>query len=379
MVDDVGWFYGSDDRHLGMPSRSGMVRGHVAEDWQVINEIGRRIDQRIAGAMVIGEWDKNNRMRGKAHMTPNPDEWDAAATLNMREAERCFAQIEESEYIDIALHGLLHSYWDEEMGHDDQQYYVRPRKGWSSTDRLALVPLDYFEDCVDTFLGIYSDWGFSRKITTFVSPGSAFGTIDDNRGFAKVLKDRGIKYWTNYWSAVKSSCEIIEGITFLNKGVGDIPWNAYDVNPAIVPSYAVSENDGVVQPRGSVLGLHWPNLLRFDAMKNLENVDAWVDFYRRQAECFGIIISRDMAFAAKQALYEKYTVMDFAPKEIILDFTAVDSCGISDTGNTVYISLKNHLHPIECEGGRISLYETHIHFRTYAIERSGRITKIKLK
>lgn len=328
--------------------------------------------------MVIGEWDIKNRMHAKPHMTPKPNEWNAIEKLNMREAERCFAEIESSEYIDVAIHGLLHSYWDEEMGHDDQQYYVRPRKGWGSNERIVPVPNDYFEDCIDTFLRIYDDWGFSRRITTFVSPGSAYGPIDASRGFAAILKDRGIKYWANYWMTIKKPCEIIEGVTFLNKGTGIIPWNAYDVNPALIPDYAVSENDGVNSPMGTIFGLHWPNLLRFDASKNLDNVDAWVDFYRRQAECFGLMISRDMGFAARQALYQRYTVIDFAPNEIILDFSAVDSCGV-DAGNTVYISLKNRLRPSECEGGAISLYESHTLFRTYAIERKGKIARIKLK
>ena len=57
VMDDIGWFHGSDDRHLGMPSRSGMTRDHLAEDYLVINEIGKRINQRICGAFVIGEWD----------------------------------------------------------------------------------------------------------------------------------------------------------------------------------------------------------------------------------------------------------------------------------------------------------------------------------
>ena len=379
VVDDVGWFCGSDDRHLGMPSRTGMPRDHVAEDWTVINEIGKRIDQKIVGAMVIGEWDKLDRLRGKPHMTPHPYEWRRSESINIREAERCAAAIESSEYVEIALHGLLHSYWDEELGHDDQQYYIRPRGGYAGTERLIPVSDEYFEDCIDTFLDIYADWGFSKKIVSFISPGSAYGPVEGSLGFARILKARGFKYWANYWSVIKDSCRVIDGLTFINKGTGFVPWNAYDVNPALLPDYSLAENDGVIMPKGTVLGLHWPNFLRFDPKKNRETVDAWVEFYRRQAEIFGVMISRDIGFASRQALYERFTRVDFTENEVVLDFSAVDESGATDIGNTMYVSIRKRLAPVSAEGARVTLYETHERFRTYKVERQGKTAKIKIK
>ena len=376
VMDDIGWFRGSDDRHLGMPSRTGMTRDHVAEDYLVINEIGKKINQKICGAFVIGEWDKNNRLTGKPHMTPKPDEWNCKATINMPEAERCFEAIESSEYIDIALHGLLHSYWDDERGHDDQQYYIRPRKGYNGGERIVPVPDGYFEDCIDTFISIYSDWGFTKKLNTFVSPGSAYGPVDASLGFARVLREHGFKYWANYWMAIKDSCRIIDGLTFCNKGTGFVPWNAYDVNPALLPDYTIAENDGVDKPKGTIFGLHWPNFLRFDPIKNFEQVDAWVDFFRRQSEVFGIMISRDMGFAARQAQYESFTKIDFLDKAIALDFERVDSSGALDIGDTMYISLSNRLRPVSAEGADIAIYETHHTFRTYKLTRKGKYAKI---
>ena len=379
VVDDIGWFKGSDDRHIGMPSRTGMTRNHVAEDYRVINEIGKRINQKICGAFVIGEWDKNNRLSGEEHMTKFPDKWDCRATINMPEAERCFAEIESSNYIEIALHGLLHSYWDDEMGHDDQQYYIRPRAGYTGSERLIHVPEDYFEKCIEKFIEIYKDWGFTKELRSFISPGSAYGPVDDNMCLARILRGKGFKYWANYWSAIKSPCEIIEGITFLNKGTGLVPWNAYDVNPALINDYSHTQNDGIIRPMGVIFGLHWPNYLRYDPEKNLEGVDAWVDFYRRQSEIFGIIISRDMQFAAHQAQYANFTDVTYTESEVILDFKRCDGCGAIDIGDELYVSLANHLRPLGCEGGEITLAETHQFFRTYKIKRQGNIAKIRLK
>ncbi len=379
VIDDIGWFRGDDDRHLGMPSRSGMPRSHVAEDYLILNEIGKRINQKICGAFVIGEWDKSNRLLGRAHMTPKPEEWNCAATINMPEAKRCFEAIEDSEYIDIALHGLLHSYWDKEMGHDDQQYYIRPRKGYTGSERIIPVPDGYFEDCIDTFLKIYNDWGFSKKMTSFISPGSAYGPVDASLGFAKVLRERGFTKWANYWMAIKHPCEIIDGLTFLNKGTGVVPWNAYDVNPDLLPDYCLADNDGTVRPMGTIFGLHWPNFLRFDPMKNFEQVDAWVNFFRRQSEVFGIMISRDMTFSANQAQYARFTKMTFEDKKIILDFGSVDTCGALERSDTLYISLKNRLEPKSAAGATLSLFETKRDFRTYKLVREGNRAIINLK
>ena len=379
VVDDIGWFNGNDERHIGMPSRTGMPRYHVAKDYRVMNEIGKRINQKICGAFVIGEWDKNNRMTGEEHMTKFPDKWDCRSTINMPEAERCFEEIESSDYIEIALHGLLHSFWDEEMGHDDQQYYIRPRSGYTGTERMIPVPDDYFEKCIDKFIEIYKDWGFTKELRTFISPGSAFGPIDDNRSLARILKGKGFKYWSNYWAAIKKPCEIIEGITFLNKGTGLVPWNAYDVNPALINDYSIAENDGLVRPMGVIFGLHWPNYLKLDPEKNLEGVDAWVDFYRRQANIFGIMISRDMEFAAHQAQYARFTEVTFTENEVILDFESVDKSGAIDIGDEVYVSMANHLRPLGIMGGVISLYETQQRFRTYKIKRQDKTVKIKVK
>ena len=379
VMDDIGWFTGSDDRHLGMPSRSGMTRNHVAEDYLVINEIGKKIGQKICGAFVIGEWDKNNRLRGKAHMTPKPNEWNCKKSINMPEAERCFEAIEGSEYLEVALHGLLHSYWDEEMGHDDQQYYIRPRKGYSGNERLIPVPDSYFEDCIDTFLEIYRDWGFSRKLTSFISPGSAYGPLESSLGFAKILRERGFTKWANYWQCIKKPCEIIDGLTFVNKGTGYVPWNAYDINPDLLPDYSPADNDGRVRPMGTVFGLHWPNFLRFDPNKNFEQVDAWVSFFRRQSEIFGLMISRDMSHAAHQAQYQRYTEMSFGDGEIILDFEAVDALPAIDKSFEMYVSLKKGLVPTGAEGADISLYETKRDFRTYRLVRKGSRAVINLK
>ena len=372
VMDDLGWFTGEDDRHRGMPSRTGMPRVHVAEDYTVVNEIGKRKNQKICAPFVIGEWDKNNRLKGKPYMTPKPDEWDCKSKINMQEAEKCFEIIEGSDYIDLAHHGLLHGYWDEELGHDDKQFYIRPRKGHRDYGERVFVPTpaEFFDECINAYNEIYRDWGFTQKIETFVSPGMTSGSLEDNDEVFKVVRSHGFKYWTNLWRAIDDDCQVIHGITFLRKDKENIPWNAYDVNPSALPDYTPSER--------AIFRAHWPNFLRFDPLKNLENVEEWGKFFDKRAEYFGIMISRDIGFASRQALYQKFTKVSYPDGKIVLDFTDVDTSGALDIGDTMYISLDKSLSPKSITGARISLYEEHKTFRTYEILRQGTVAQINL-
>ena len=56
-VDDVGWFEGADDRHIGRPSRSGLPRRHHPNDILVLNEIGKGLGTKVLCNLILGEWD----------------------------------------------------------------------------------------------------------------------------------------------------------------------------------------------------------------------------------------------------------------------------------------------------------------------------------
>ena len=110
VTDDIGWFNGRDIRCSDGPSRTGMPRKHVAEDYAMLNAIGKSIGQKINAPLVIGEWDKKNRLRGMPHATNDEKGWDMASQINYAEAERCFDTMERAEYLEYAFHGLIHSY-----------------------------------------------------------------------------------------------------------------------------------------------------------------------------------------------------------------------------------------------------------------------------
>jgi hypothetical protein len=51
VIDDVGWWSGTDDHASGGPYRTGMPRNHTIEDYTAIIELGRRLSIRPQAAM----------------------------------------------------------------------------------------------------------------------------------------------------------------------------------------------------------------------------------------------------------------------------------------------------------------------------------------
>ena len=83
-IDDVGWFDGRDRRTIGQPSSTGIPRTHHPLDVRAVNELGKALNSHIHCNMVIGEWDKYNRLRGVPHVTWDEAGWDMAGKLDMK-------------------------------------------------------------------------------------------------------------------------------------------------------------------------------------------------------------------------------------------------------------------------------------------------------
>jgi len=375
-VDDIGWHIGNDDRLKGYPPRTGVPRNHHPNDYTVLNELGKALDMRIACSLVIGEWDKNNRLRGIPSATPDPDNWNRAAQINYEKAEKCFEIIENSEYIQIAYHGLLHGSYGIN-GHDNEFYpLVYDKENNRFTDKRRHLTPDEFRTHMDVYFDIYKDWGFTKKISSFSAPNGSIGIPSDNTDYAKILnKEYGMIYWPNAWSYFKDSTDVSEGVICF-KGKSVTPWNSYDVDPGYL-DFMITEDTEL--PLADAV-YHWANFIRYNPENNLERLGGWVDYFNRQAEVFGAMLSKDTAFAASQIIYNRFAKLDITENTCTIDFTEVDAKQAVGLRNEFYISIKNGVLPESCFGGSIELYETKQQFRTYKITRNNTSTiKLTLK
>jgi hypothetical protein len=365
-MDDLGWMEGTDGRETNDPSRTGIPRRHCLEDYITVETIGRAVGMRFGTTFILGEWDRHNLLRDVPRASKYGKNWDASLFLNVEEAEKIRDYVNSCEYFEIGLHGLLHEMWDENGKYIGGREYYIP-EGDRPEAKNYLAPESMIRKHIDTFMEIYRDWGFQQKIRHFVEPGD-FDDYDSIDTFASILSSYGIKYWHNHAFKTVALRSGVLTTPLANRELA--PWNNYDLDPKTLP-LRTPETAGIVMG-------HWVHFLRLDPKKNLEYLEDWKDFFRRQSEVFGIVMSKDIEFAHHQQLYKEHTQVKFAGDEIILDFTKADAIDPFDKKHPVYFSVKNGNEPIACEGGILSLYEEKGEFKNYKIERTdAKIVRIR--
>jgi len=354
VVDDVGWFWGGNEHESGGPYRTGIPRHHVQEDYTVIGELGKRINQRINVMFVIGEWDRRGILRDVPYSNKYGRNWRGSEWFDPAEAEKIRNYINGCECIELGYHGLLHDLWTDDGKKAAGREFFQP----CGDDAPQLAAPEIIRKHFDAFLSIYNDWGFRGELRTFAAPGGP-GEYWKSDVLSGVLSEYGVQYWHN--NTIRE-CSVRSGIILNPKSIQICPWDVYDLDPAELPAYA-AESVGI-------LGSHWPNLLRYHPKKNLERLDAWKDFFDRLSETFGAIISRDIEFAHLQQLHRAFASLALEGKLLRIDLSRADALSPKPLA-PFYVSMKNSLKPIGCTGGSCSLYESKPGFNTYKILRSG--------
>ena len=237
--------------------------------------------------------------------------------------------------------------------------------------KLSAITIEDLKRRLDLFFKIYDSWGFRQKIRTIVSPGGVWGVpIEELYPLAEEFKGRGLEYWPNGWyPQITGAHMLMRGVFCMREtGAGVIPWNAYDYDPDMLLEIAPL----AIETGRSVFGAHWPNFLRYNPKRSLEHLDAWVGYFKRQAEYFGCMLSRDVGFAANQEIHAAYSKVECYHDKCVIDTEGAHLFGFDNLENTFYISLKKDRVPKACIGGGISLYEEHNEFNTYKIDYNER-------
>jgi len=365
-LDDVAWHNGADLRCIGQPSRSGIPRKHAPEDYEILNEIGKAIDMKILCPLVIGEWDKDNYLKNKPGYTYDPKGWDRKNEIDYKTAEECLEMAESGEYIEYALHGVLHGRYDENGKQLTEREYFDVKKNEDGTLSFFCLSEDEVNERIDTFYHIYNSWGFKKKIRSFVAPCGVPNDMpfENLKGYADVFRKRGFLYWPHAAMGMDRAAYLLGDVLLLRKnGCSDdyAPWNVYDIDPMMLYDYS----SHLFHQKKSIYGLHMTNFIRYNPKNNMENLDAWVKYFRRQSEIFGLMISKDIAFCANQTLYANHSSISLERDRCIIDTSETDSLIYSGKRDEFYVSFKNHLLPKECIGADMTQYECKRNFRTY--------------
>ena len=357
-IDDVGWMDGRIPYWDNWsPNRTGMPRRHVLEDYIVMNEVGRSIGMKINILFVLGEWDRHNILRKVPYASKYGEAWDSAPFLDAREAEKIRDYLNSCDYLEIGIHGLLHEAWDEKGNCLGGEFTVPA--DFQPGGPLVPVPEWYLRQHLDAFFEIYHDWGFTQKIRSYTSPGHCKGAYQTDY-YARTLKEYGVRYCHD--GDTDPICLVKDDIISIRRSVDLAPWEAYDINPAKLAVYEPEQ--------AGIISAHWPNLLRYDPDENMERLDAWKAFFERQASVFGLILSKDIGFAEHQLLYHHFAEWKEEQGKIKIDLTKVDVMAPAGLRQPLYVSVRDQVGPIRCEGGILSVYEKQKSFCTYKIERT---------
>ena len=349
-MDDMGWFCGKDERPTGGPSRSGVPRRHCPEDYDAVDELGRRLNMRINCAFVLGEWDPDNRLRSIPHLSKYGDGWDNAADYDGRLARKCADAVNRSEYINLCVHGLLHGYYMEGVDwHDTSDFYYHVKK------QLVMIPECEARRRLDAFFGLLAEHGIKKKVNTFIPPSFAYRRDE----LSRILKDYGIKYVGTIFRTMESEGEQptapadIEpcGIVTYDRHHNPIPWDSFGAEWETLP------------PVRGLLGVHWPNFLHADPKRNLDTVERAEAYFRRCAAEFGTILSRGVEFYASQALYRRYATAIEHGSTFTVDLSALPTSHA--VGDRFYISARQRV--TDCRGAKLEVYERQSDFVTYEV------------
>lgn len=350
VIDDLGWLNGEDDRAAGGPSRTAMPRRHCEADYRAINELGRRIGMQVSCAFVIGEWDPDNRLRRIPHLSKYGDGWNNAAYLDRDEMDRCIRAINESEYIDFAVHGLLHGNYREKTDNTDTSDFYYYLDG-----NIIMVEDSEVRKRLDAFFELVEYYGINKRINSFVPPSFVYRKDE----LSKILAEYGIKYISttfkgkvvredeNTRGALVEECGIIN----LERNNNRIPWDMPGVDPTDL------------EVTSGILGTHWPNFLHPDAERNSEVIDKWVEYIKRCANTYGVVISSAISFAANQSLYHRYARMSLVGEKFMIDISDVPHFFGADAG--FVISSRERLN--EAVGASLQLIEEKTGFLNYRV------------
>ena len=362
-MDDVGWFNGEDDRENGGSARTAMTRRHCAEDYAAINELGERLGMRINCAFVLAEWDPDNRLRKIKHLSKYGDAWNNAAYLGKDEMMAVVDTINASPYIDIAIHGLLHNYYSPDIPYCNSDYFY-PVDG-----KMQIIPEQEIRARFDAFLDLLDHYGINKRVNSFIPP--SFKYVWE--GISHILSDYGIKYVSTLFETKDlrmpdgvsvPGCAGIESgsVITVNRNNNFIPW--YDISTSLDSAPVVS----------GIFGCHWPNILHVDKSRHSEIIDGWVRYFKRCADTFGIILSRDIAFAAEQSLYHEYARACESDGTVAIDISSVPATDFCS--GKFYVSAREEIR--EALGCEIKVYEKKDGFINYELTATEKLITLRI-
>lgn len=305
VVDDVGWWSGRDGSTFNQPFRTAMGRDHLPQDYGALVRLGKKLAMKILAGFVLCEWDRQGLLKHLPSATWMGRDW-WVDWVNPEHLEQAGGIIKQAgPHMEIALHGVGHEFWTGPAMH---------RAEFHDQCSRMRAP-DEIRRHLEFFFRIMDQHGLSPRPTTFIPPAMKHSFGNGDKGFQKLLREAGIRQVTACFQKARQlgaprypTVTWESGVTILDRGKGDVPWNAIASRPRF----------GFDRP---LLVLHWANILHRDPDRNPWVVDAWVDFIQKGAQKHGVLLTTDTDACFTQYLYRVCSKISRTHNEFCIDLS----------------------------------------------------------
>lgn len=344
IIDDMGWSEGSDLRKKGGPSRLITDRGPIIEDYANVVEIGRQAGVRIPGMFVISDFDQAgvcalpeyNMPIRESNLTEQGLSWKNSTPLEYNQKIMDYLG-ENSEYLEIGLHGVRHEHFHEGTFQNAEWADGTTGESWGIEN--AKLHCEAFEKILRQYFSP-EECSFPKS---FVPPSHAFAYHSED---ARILNEYGIKYMC-------CSCKSRPSMKFLqNTGIfkdGVLMLDRTELvgvhKTAHVPKSLTAN---------AWIGTHFPNYWG-------NSIKKWVRFLRNINQNYDTMLGRNTVYNNSQWIYNHYTASQLQGAQITLNNLHMPQW-VYDNGMANGIWLKAHLHSkqhisqVELEGLTLGAY-----------------------
>ncbi len=343
VIDDVGWWSGTDDSVRNGPYRNNICRDHHPLDYQAIIELGRQLAMKPQAAFILCEWDKENILKDLPSSTWQGREWDNSRWLGPWQEEALAILRAGVEHFEFVLHGIGHEYWQDGKASraewHDQKGFMRP------DDQVALH-LDYYARLMQQHqMGAFP--------SSFVPAAFLHNFGLGAKGLVPHLRQYGIKYISTPFTTMTCSKEpenelfgIDDGMLTLNRG-SDL--FSYKQLAPDLPSFLDSTKIAI---KGPICGMHWPNILHPDPAKNLTVVDRWVEYLKQYENLPDRMLAPDTAAGFSQTVYSNNVDLTISGNTSAFDFRRLDQLSpVSGLLDNFYCKTTAHWSPRKISPG----------------------------
>lgn len=361
VVDDVGWWCGNDQRYKNGPSRSGIERRHTIEDYKSIVALGKALDMRIKCGFVIGEWDRKNVLSKVRNSNKYGKDWDNASRLDPSIDEVRDLINANNEYMELAMHGLVHMYWDDHGIIRYAEFYQSDE----TTGMNRMTPPDIVREHIEAYFEILHHNNFTTDIKSFIPPCFRYTFSQGDDQLSAILSEYGIQYISTPFLSMQSLSEekpvgvgVENGIINVDRTRDLTRWEEVDAKtPDII--------------KKSYYGMHWPNFLHHDPERNGEPLSRWIEYFRKYEDQFEIMKARDNAQGSTQALYKRFTKITLTDDSMILNFSDVDHQKATGLCDFFFLQAKNQLHLTADKSMELFIHKIHENHTTYKVTRKS--------